>query len=44
MVLLRNNLEKNNTLFPVFKMFIAKTIICLQPVIVFRIVIRLIHM
>ena len=43
MVLLRSNLEKN-TLFPVFKVFIAKAVVCLQQVIGPRIVIRLILM
>ena len=43
MVLLESNLEKN-TFFPVFKVFIAKAILCNQPVIVSRIVSKLIPM
>ena len=41
MVFLTSSLEKS-TFFPVFKVFITKVIVCLQPVIVSRIVIRLI--
>ena len=40
MVLLRSNLGKS-TFFPLFKVLIAKVIVCLQPVIVSRIVISL---
>ena len=43
MVLLRSNLEKKN-FFPVFKVFIAKATVCHQPVIVSRIVSKLIPM
>ena len=43
MVLLRSNLEKS-TFLPDFKVFIAKVIVYLQPVIVSRIVIGLIPM
>ena len=42
MVLLRSNLK--NIFFPVYKVFTGKAIVCLQPVIVSRIVIRLIPM
>ena len=43
MVLLSSNLEES-TFFPVFKVFITKVIVCLQPVIESRIANRLIPM